>query len=45
MIERALLSTFDKTGLAEFASGLAELGVELPTTSQSTGSSRRESRT
>ena len=29
MIERALLSTFDKTGLAEFAAGLAELGVEL----------------
>jgi phosphoribosylaminoimidazolecarboxamide formyltransferase/IMP cyclohydrolase len=29
MIERALLSTFDKTGLAEFARGLADLGVEL----------------
>jgi len=29
MIERALLSTFDKTGLEEFASGLAELGVEI----------------
>jgi phosphoribosylaminoimidazolecarboxamide formyltransferase / IMP cyclohydrolase len=29
VIERALLSTFDKTGLAEFARGLAELGVEL----------------
>ena len=29
MIERALLSTFDKTGLADFARGLAELGVEL----------------
>ncbi len=29
MIERALLSTFDKTGLAEFAKGLADLGVEL----------------
>jgi phosphoribosylaminoimidazolecarboxamide formyltransferase/IMP cyclohydrolase len=29
LIERALLSTFDKTGLAEFARGLADLGVEL----------------
>jgi phosphoribosylaminoimidazolecarboxamide formyltransferase/IMP cyclohydrolase len=29
VIERALLSTFDKTGLAEFARGLADLGVEL----------------
>ena len=29
MIERALLSVFDKEGLAEFASGLAELGVEI----------------
>ena len=29
MIERALISTFDKTGLDEFAHGLAELGVEL----------------
>jgi phosphoribosylaminoimidazolecarboxamide formyltransferase/IMP cyclohydrolase len=29
VIERALLSTFDKTGLAEFAQGLADLGVEL----------------
>jgi phosphoribosylaminoimidazolecarboxamide formyltransferase / IMP cyclohydrolase len=29
VIERALLSTFDKEGLAEFARGLAELGVEL----------------
>jgi phosphoribosylaminoimidazolecarboxamide formyltransferase / IMP cyclohydrolase len=29
LIERALLSTFDKTGLAEFAKGLADLGVEL----------------
>jgi phosphoribosylaminoimidazolecarboxamide formyltransferase/IMP cyclohydrolase len=29
MIERALLSTFDKAGLAEFARGLVELGVEL----------------
>ena len=29
MIERALLSTFDKTGLVEFANGLVELGVEL----------------
>ncbi len=28
-MERALLSTFDKTGLAELARGLAELGVEL----------------
>jgi phosphoribosylaminoimidazolecarboxamide formyltransferase/IMP cyclohydrolase len=29
MIERALLSTFDKTGLVEFAQGLVELGVEI----------------
>ncbi len=29
MIERALLSTFEKDGLADFARGLAELGVEL----------------
>jgi phosphoribosylaminoimidazolecarboxamide formyltransferase/IMP cyclohydrolase len=29
MIERALLSAFDKEGLADFARGLAELGVEL----------------
>jgi phosphoribosylaminoimidazolecarboxamide formyltransferase/IMP cyclohydrolase len=29
LIERALLSTFDKEGLVEFARGLAELGVEL----------------
>ncbi|MDA8065263.1 MAG: bifunctional phosphoribosylaminoimidazolecarboxamide formyltransferase/IMP cyclohydrolase [Thermaerobacter sp.] len=29
MIRRALLSVSDKTGLAEFARGLAELGVEL----------------
>jgi phosphoribosylaminoimidazolecarboxamide formyltransferase/IMP cyclohydrolase len=29
VIERALLSTFDKTGLEDFARGLAELGVEL----------------
>ena len=29
MIERALLSTFDKTGLVEFAEGLAELGVDI----------------
>ncbi len=29
MIERALLSTFDKEGLVDFARGLAELGVEL----------------
>jgi phosphoribosylaminoimidazolecarboxamide formyltransferase / IMP cyclohydrolase len=29
LIERALLSTFEKTGLVEFASGLQELGVEL----------------
>ncbi|MEP6910193.1 MAG: bifunctional phosphoribosylaminoimidazolecarboxamide formyltransferase/IMP cyclohydrolase [Actinomycetota bacterium] len=28
-MKRALLSTFDKTGLAEFARGLADLGVEL----------------
>ena len=26
---RALLSVYDKTGLDEFARGLAELGVEL----------------
>jgi len=31
VIKRALLSTFDKTGLAEFAGGLADLGVELVT--------------
>ena len=29
MIERALLSVYDKTGLEEFARGLAELGAEL----------------
>ena len=29
MIERALLSAWDKTGLAEFAGGLHELGVDL----------------
>ena len=29
VIERALLSVYDKTGLDEFARGLAELGVEL----------------
>ena len=29
MIERALISTFDKTGLEEFAGGLVELGVEV----------------
>ncbi len=28
-IQRALLSVSDKTGLAEFAKGLAELGVEI----------------
>ena len=31
-IERALLSVTDKTGLAEFAKGLSELGVELIST-------------
>jgi phosphoribosylaminoimidazolecarboxamide formyltransferase / IMP cyclohydrolase len=29
MIERALISVFDKTGLAELAQGLVDLGVEL----------------
>jgi phosphoribosylaminoimidazolecarboxamide formyltransferase / IMP cyclohydrolase len=29
VIKRALLSTFDKTGVEDFARGLAELGVEL----------------
>jgi phosphoribosylaminoimidazolecarboxamide formyltransferase/IMP cyclohydrolase len=29
MVRRALISVFDKTGLDEFAPGLAELGVEL----------------
>ena len=29
MIERALLSVYDKTGLDAFSRGLAELGVEL----------------
>jgi phosphoribosylaminoimidazolecarboxamide formyltransferase/IMP cyclohydrolase len=29
VIERALISAFDKTGLAEFARGLAELGVNI----------------
>jgi phosphoribosylaminoimidazolecarboxamide formyltransferase/IMP cyclohydrolase len=29
LIERALLSTFDKTGVVELAEGLAELGVEI----------------
>ena len=31
-IKRALLSVYDKTGLAEFAKGLAELGIELIST-------------
>src|ERR1022692_1880972 len=31
-IERALLSVTDKTGLVDFARGLAELGVELIST-------------
>src|ERR1700712_4305354 len=31
-IRRALLSVSDKTGLAEFARGLADLGVELVST-------------
>ena len=31
-IARALLSVSDKTGLVEFASGLAELGIELIST-------------
>jgi phosphoribosylaminoimidazolecarboxamide formyltransferase/IMP cyclohydrolase len=29
VIERALISTFDKTGLVELAEGLAELGVDI----------------
>ena len=29
MIKRALISVYDKTGLEEFASGLAALGIEL----------------
>jgi phosphoribosylaminoimidazolecarboxamide formyltransferase / IMP cyclohydrolase len=29
LLKRALISVFDKTGLDEFATGLAELGVEL----------------
>ena len=29
MIERALISVYDKTGLDEFAQGLAELGIDL----------------
>jgi phosphoribosylaminoimidazolecarboxamide formyltransferase/IMP cyclohydrolase len=33
MIKRALISVSDKTGLAEFAKGLHELGVELISTS------------
>jgi phosphoribosylaminoimidazolecarboxamide formyltransferase / IMP cyclohydrolase len=31
-IRRALLSVSDKTGVAEFARGLAELGIELVST-------------
>ena len=31
-IRRALLSVSDKTGIVEFARGLAELGVELVST-------------
>ena len=31
-IKRALLSVFDKTGMADFAKGLAALGVELVST-------------
>src|SRR5579871_6326420 len=37
-VTRALLSVSDKTGLVEFARGLAELGVELV----STGGTARE---
>ena len=29
MIERALISVYDKSGLATFAGGLVELGIEL----------------
>ncbi len=31
-VERALLSVFDKTGITEFARGLADLGVEIVST-------------
>jgi phosphoribosylaminoimidazolecarboxamide formyltransferase/IMP cyclohydrolase len=31
-VKRALLSVFDKTGMAEFARGLADLGIELVST-------------
>ena len=31
-VKRALLSVYDKTGMAEFAKGLADLGVELVST-------------
>ncbi len=40
-IERALLSVYDKTGLAEFARGLHDLGVEL-VSSRSTSAVLRE---
>src|ERR1700761_4250274 len=39
-VRRALLSVSDKSGVGEFASGLAELGVEL----LSTGGTSRELR-
>ena len=47
-VKRALISVFDKTGLAEFAKGLADLGVELVSTGgtraliASTGASVRD---
>ncbi|MGH9446469.1 MAG: bifunctional phosphoribosylaminoimidazolecarboxamide formyltransferase/IMP cyclohydrolase, partial [Terriglobia bacterium] len=31
-LERALISVHDKSGVAEFAAGLAELGVEILST-------------
>ena len=36
-VRRALLSTYDKAGLAEFARGLAELGVALVSTGSTAG--------
>ena len=36
-VSRALLSVSDKTGIVEFASGLADLGVEIISTGGTAG--------
>lgn len=40
-IRRALLSVSDKTGLIDFATKLAELGIELVSTGNGEGSGSR----